>query len=483
MKKLLIILAPALIFTNLSFAQPDTLWTRTYGGFSTDRAHCIVPTIDNCYLVAGYTHSFGAGGSDIWLLKIDEYGDTLWTKTYGWGRLTSETAFFIQKTSDEGYIITGYRGFNIWIFKIDTRGDSIFSATISSPGHDSGECVQQTSDGGFIVAGIDKSLEPWTKDIYIWKTNETGETEWSRTFGDTLADETYYILEDIEGGYIFVGNMFNIEDDKNIVCMIKLDENGDTVWSKEYDIGLSSNYIRCFQRTQDSGYILGGYTWSFGAYVCDYWLVKTDSIGNLLWHREYGNGPYFQEEGFCVQEVSDGGYILAGRGRYSNYDWDMYIVRTDSMGELLWDKFIGGEEDDWVNYIIETVDGGFIAVGFTESYGAGGRDFWVVKIESEGSALVEGNNHPIPSAFTLHPPHPNPFNPETLLSFTLPESEKASLIVYNLLGNEVVRLIDEYTSAGTHDVLFDAGDLPAGIYFVRLTAGDYVGVRKLVLIK
>ena len=161
---------------------------------------------------------------------------------------------------------------------------------------------------------------------------------------------------------------------------------------------------------------------------------------------------------------------------------DFYLVKTNSQGDTLWTRTYGGSNEDYAYSVQQTDDGGYILAGYTESFGAGGADFYLVKTGPDISE-AEPVRISMPRQYALYPNFPNPFNPSTQIAFALPKNDRVSLKVFNLLGQDVATLVDEMQSAGTHAAFFDGSGLPSGIYLCRLRAGSFVETKKMVLLK
>jgi hypothetical protein len=369
-----------LAFAQASFGQaPDSLWTRTFGGAGEDACYSMQQTTDGGYILAGYTSSFG---SNAWLVKTDENGDSIWSQTYS-GDFRS-----VQQTLDGGYVLAGVRSLagncDFLLTKTDANGNQIWSRTFGGSGYDDCYSVQQTSDGGFILAGHTKSFGAGRNDFWMVKTNLNGDSLWSRTFGGTWEEVCYSVQQTTDGGYMLAGYTRSFGWACPNLWLVKTDENGDSVWSRTFG-GSSNNDDECFsaQQTSDGGYILAGYTKTgYYGWMLDVWLVKTDSNGNLVWDRTFGASSY--DNCYSVQQTSDGGYILGGTTQsFGAGSEDFWLVKTDSNGNSLWSRTFGGSGQEICYSVKETSDGGYILAGYASSFGAGSGDFWLVKTGPE----------------------------------------------------------------------------------------------------
>jgi hypothetical protein len=469
----------------VSIAQPpDTLWTRTFGGSSYEKGNCVQQTNDGGFIVVGYTASYGAGGYDVWLIKTDSFGDTLWTRTFGGG--TVDEGLSVQQTNDGGYIITGGTqsygagGYDVWLIKTDSNGDRLWTRTFGGTDTDEGNCVQQTNDGGYIITGYTNSYGAGSSDVWLIKTNSNGDSLWTNTFGGSGGDEGYSVQQTNDGGYIITGGTDSFGAGALDVWLIKTDSLGIQEWQRTF--GVSHDEIGwSVRQTTDGGYIITARFFSSGAGGLDTWLIKTDSLGIRQWQRTFGGSD--AEWGWSVQQTSDGGYIITGNTySYGVGGSDVWLIKTDSNGDSLWTRTIGGNRDDVGLCIQQTDDGGYIITGYTESYGAGAWDVWLIRLESETS-VVPNTNPSYPQELILHPAFPNPFNPTTNLTFDIPKASEVKINIYDIQGRKVTDLYSGWCSAGTYRTTFNATDLPSGIYFCRMEAGNFTQARKLLLLK
>ncbi len=371
-----------LIVPALTFAQaPDTLWTRTIGGSGNEECKSFQQTSDGGYILGGETGSFGAGSGDVWLVKTDANGDSLWSRTFGGS--SADYCNSVQQTTDGGYVLGGGTwshgagGNDFWMVKTDANGDSLWSRTFGGSNADFGCATRQTTDGGYILGGITWSHGAGLSDFWLVKTDANGDSLWSRTFGGSSADECYSVQQTSDGGYVLGGGTWSHGAGGNDFWLVKTDATGTEEWNRTF----GGNIVdECYsvQQTTDGGYILGGYTSSFGAGSPDCWLVKTDANGDSLWSRTFGGS----NNDFCyeIQQTTDDGYILGGRtASYGAGSNDFWMVKTDANGDSLWSRTFGGSNNDYCYEIQQTSDGGYVLGGYTESYGAGSRDFWLVK--------------------------------------------------------------------------------------------------------
>ena len=334
MKRIILLGAFFLIFT--SFMSLNAQWARTYGGSDEDNAYSIDQTSDGGYIVAGYTLSFGAGYKDFWVLKLSSTGAIEWEQTYGGSN--DDVAQFIQQTSDGGYIVAGETwsfgaGYcDIWVLKLSSTGSIEWQQTYGGFYRDYARLIQQTSDGGYIVAGYAFSFVTGSLDIWVLKLSSTGAIDWQRTYGGTYNDFAWEI-----------------------------------------------------QQTDDGGYIVAGQTYSFGAGSDDAWILKLSSTGAIEWQQTYGGID--RDWASTIRQTSDGGYIVAcGTYSFGAGDWDFWILKLSSTGAIEWERTYGGIQGDYVGYpsIQHEKYGGYIVAGYTESFGAGKRDVWVLKLSSAG---------------------------------------------------------------------------------------------------
>ncbi len=369
------------LFTQSAYA---ITFAKTYGGTSDDMARFVQQTADGGYIVVGETNSFGEG--DIFLIKTDAKGNVQWAKTYE--VMDFEYASSVQQTSDGGYIVAGltthFRGnLDILLIKTDANGNIIWAKTYEGTNYEYVYSVQQTSDGGYIVAGLTGSFGAGESDIFLIKTDAKGNIQWAKTYGGTNDDEVSSVQQTSDGGYIVAGQTNSFGVGGYDIFLIKTDAKGNVRWAKTYG-GKGSEWASSVRQTADGGYIVAGYTTSFGAGEGDIFLIKTDANGNIIWAKTYGG--INNDGASSVQQTSDGGYIVAGwTNSFGAGEREIFLIKTDAKGNIQWAKTYGGASDDGAFLVQQTSDGGYILASTTISFGAGEGDIFLIKTNARGN--------------------------------------------------------------------------------------------------
>ncbi len=384
----MIVLFVLSVFSILVFAvsePPPTEWDRTYGGTNEDEVYSVVQTFDGGYALAGYTNSFGAGNADFWLVKTDWTGNMMWNKTYG--GTEDDLAECVVETGDGGYALAGNtKSFgagneDFWFVRTDSAGNMIWNKTYGGTEYERIYSIVQTVDGGYALAGYTNSFGAGNYDSWLVKTDAYGNHEWNQTYGGTGTDYGYSVVQTDDGGYAITGRTNSFGAGNYDSWLVKTDSAGSMLWNKTYG-GAGDDRGKCVVKTCDCGYALAGFTSSFGAGSYDFWLVKTDAYGNMTWNSTYGKANY--DVAYSVVETGDGGYALAGHTySFGAGTADFWLVKTNSTGNMQWNTTYGGANRDCGYSVVETGDGGYALAGYTYSFGAGNEDFWLIKLAPE----------------------------------------------------------------------------------------------------
>jgi len=361
-------------------------WFKHYGGTNPDSGFCLDQTSDGGYIITGATQSFTYGNDDFAIYKLNSSGNKVWFKHLG--GTGYENGYAIQQTSDGGYIVAGrigsytYGGWDIGLYKLNSNGNKVWFKHYGGTSHDFGYSVQQTSDGGYIVVGSTSSYTYGDHDFAIYRLNSSGNKVWFKHYGGTDQDGCLSIQQTSDGGYIAAGWTSSYSYGSNDFAVYKLNSSGNKVWFKHYG-GANSDTAKSIQQTSDGGYIVAGHTESYTYGDDDFAIFKLDSNGNKVWFKHYGGT--LEDIAHSIQQTSDGGYIVAGETRSYTYgSSDFAIYKLNSSGNKIWFKHYGGTIVDVSRSSQQTSDGGYILAGYTSSYTYGSNDFAVYKLDSNG---------------------------------------------------------------------------------------------------
>ena len=279
--------------------------------------------------------------------------------------------------------ITIYLLFLTTFLFAQTPPDTTWTKTFGGSEYEWGRAVQQTSDGGYIVAGETFSWGAGHYDVLLIKTDASGNDQWSKTYGGSSEDRCSAIQKTNDNGYIIIGTTASYGNGSYDFWLIKTDNSGNVLWDKTYG-GSSWDWAYSVQQTNDNGYIITGYTESYGPGYAAVWLIKTDSLGNTDWSKTYGGSS--SDYGCEVQQTDDGGYIIIGDTySYGAGSRDFWLIKTNINGDTLWTKTFGGADSDGGKSVRQTSDNGYILTGYTKSYGMGESDFWLIKTDRSGN--------------------------------------------------------------------------------------------------
>lgn len=501
MKSLFIL--PSLLFSIFSLsAQPVIEWQKCLGGSDVDHATSIQQTSDGGYVVAGRSLSINGdifgnhGGDDFWVAKLNNVGEKEWQKALGGSK--HDWCYSIQQTSDGGYILAGFTESNngnvsgnhgdidYWVVKLNSVGAIQWQRALGGSLWDEAWFVQQTTDGGYIVAGGSNSLDGdvtgnhGAADFWIVKLGESGVIEWQKSLGGSMGEIAYSVRQTYDGGYIVTGAVGSDDGDvtgfhgSTDYWVVKLSSSGDLEWQKA--LGTNSlDRANDVWPTSDGGYIVvgevsannGDVTGHHGGY--DYWVAKLNATGQIEWQKALGGSS--EEFARSVQQTADGGYVIAGATLSTNGDVqgndggvDFWVVKLTEEGSLQWQKTLGGIGGDWANSIHQTSDGGYIVAGYTTSNDGdvsgfhGIQDYWVVKLSPESVGVGQ-----TPSTMGQLEMFPSPAAGSIFIK-TDSEGLALSVLITDLLGRELSR--QRVLSGGSIDI----SALPKGLYLLTAIA-------------
>src|SRR6185436_11597842 len=314
--------ALCLVFMMLTYQSwsQNQFFERTFGTDNNESCFSFIHTSDNGYAILGGTSASPAGGFlDFYFSKLDSNENLLWTKAYG------------------------------------------------GTGAENGNCIKQTLDGGYIICGEQNSFGAGLSDGFLIRTDSQGTILWSKSYGLAQSDVFGKIELTSDSNYIIVGTTFSPGNQSGDIMVVKVNDSGDTLWTRiiggpVYDAGINLTI------TNDGGCVICGRVYSYGAGLRDVMLSRIDGNGNVLWFKTYGG--IGTEEGMAVTHTSDNGYVITGATETFSLNglYDVYMIKTDSFGDLIWSKTYGGDKIDATYAIVESPDGGYVVTGFTDSW-------------------------------------------------------------------------------------------------------------------
>jgi hypothetical protein len=369
--------------------SPSPSFCKAIGGPGAEMGNSLIQTSDGGYAIAGHTKSFGAGDWDIYVVKLDANGNLQWTKTIG-GE-SDDWGFSLIQTSDGGYAIAGFTSsfgagqWDVYVVKLDAHGNLQWTKTIGGKKEDVGLSLIQTSDDGYAIAGFTSSFGAGLSDAYLVKLDANGNLQWTRTIGGPGDEIGNSLIQTSDGGYVIAGLTYSFGAGEDDVYVVKLDAHGNLQWTKTIGGKNIEEGISLIQ-TSEGGYAIAGITTSFGAGGHDVYVVKLDAHGNLQWTKTIGGKGW--DVGFSLIQTSEGGYAIAGiTTSFGVGEANVYVVKLDAHGKPQWTKTIDTKNENLTrSSIIQTSDGSYVIAGTTRSCGAGERDVYVVKLDKNGDA-------------------------------------------------------------------------------------------------
>lgn len=364
---------------------PAAAWETTFGGSGDERGFSVQQTGDGGYIAVGETSTYGNGSGDVYLVKTGASGAASWERTFGGSG--SDLGSAVQQTGDGGYIVAGTTfsygsgGSDIYLVKTDSAGNRVWEKAIGGSGAERGCSVQQTGDGGYIIAGSTSSYGSGSDDAYLVKTDSSGNKEWNRTFGGSGAERAYSVRQTSDGGYILTGSTTSFGSGGSDAYLVKTDSNGNRLWEKTFG-GSGDDLARSVRQASDGGYILAGTADLSGEGGAVY-LVRTDAAGSRQWEKKFNRE--YASTGESVWQDGDGGYVVAGDYAAYNQTRRAYLIKTSSSGDKQW-EFVSGENRH-ARSARQVSGGGYIIAGFAgQPGGSGPVDLLLIKLGPQDAA-------------------------------------------------------------------------------------------------
>jgi len=423
MKQLIVFFFSLSVLSIIPGTSSADEWAKAYGGSGPDWMSSLQETPDGGCIIAGYSESFGYGSdSNVWVMKLGSDDSIAWEKTYS--GVPYDWAASVKATADGGYIIAGYtecfgaEGGDIWVIKVDSSGGIVWETRYGGDGisggvgSDEATSIQETVDG-YIIAGRTKSfggicsnesttpgascianedcpVDPeaeatclYDSDAWLLKLDALGGIIWEQRYGDVDFDIARAVEQTSDGGYIVAGDTWHALSGTTVnsdMVVLKLGPDGSIQWQKTYG-DIDSDTACCIEQTSDGGYILLGDTRSFTS-ISDIWVLKLTGTGTITWQKTYGGNWSYAS---ALDQTTDGGYIVAGHTHdYGAGFSDILLLKLDSTGAISWQKVYGGSGFEWAHAVEETTTGEYLVAGRTQSFGAGSDDALLLKVSSSG---------------------------------------------------------------------------------------------------
>jgi Secretion system C-terminal sorting domain len=504
-----------LVFLSSLFVAaqaPAIQWQKTFGGSSLEFGRIILQTSDGGYVIADTTNSNDGdvsgyhGGGDIWVAKTDSLGNIIWTKTLG--GTDSEFVNSIKQTTDGGYVIAGQTsstngdisGFNggfedVWIVKLDSLGNLLWQKALGGTSSEESGDIVQTTDGGYIVAcstysnNGNVSGNHGSYDFWVVKLNSLGTVLWQKALGGTSAEYARSIQQTTDGGYIIAG--YTSSNDGNVsgyhgnvdFWIVKLNNLGVISWQKTFG-GTSQDLAQSVQQTADGGFIVAGQTLSNNGDVTnnqgtsDCWIIKLTNLGTISWQKTFGGNN--NDSANRIENTIDGGYIFIGRTESNNGDVvgnhgtsDAWVVKLNQTGQISWQKTLGGTFQEYGRSIQQTSDGGYIIA--TQTYSTdgdvsanqGNSDFWAIKLNATLGNQSFYNQHEL----KLYP------NPATsIINIDVQDSKVIKNLVFtDIMGKEVLK--QNTPLLKSNNISVNIENFQVGLYFVKIETEEKTKIQ------
>ncbi len=448
----------------------------TFGGSQNDIGYTLCKTNDGGFLLVGTTRSFGAGSEDIYVIKLNENGKEIWHRTYGW--LHSDVIRSVIAI-DDGYILLGNvwdYGFarqDVYLMKIDLYGNVIWEQFYGTHYRELGFKVIPAENNGYYLLGYSRGFEP-RGDLFFIKTDQDGNAVWDNTYGSEYDDYGFDMLQVNDRDIVMIGSKGGFYDDVHAnyknhdadIYLIRTNKNGMEQWEKTFG-GTGHDFGQAICPADDGGYFLFGSSQSSGAGSFDMLLIKTDEQFDEVWQENFGGSGY--EYGMSMAKNNQGELFLFGTTKSFGTDGsaDYYLVKTDETGNTLWDLTIGGPGIELGHQVIATADSGCIVIGQSNSFGEGAFDFLITKVDKNG--LIEYFINGIDSTFDgdfLVYPNPTRGYGKIKISHNIPA------VTYRM---ELVSLNGSFTQAITiypPDYDFSTFGIRPGYYIYRIVSED-----------
>ena len=473
--KLLIVIWALMITVDCALCQPDSLWSRRYdmtiGGSML--AH------DGSYVFSGW--SINNDTVLIRIAKLDSEGEIIWENS----RESIFKGIQMVETPDTGFAICRYHEDDIWIVKYNLEGEELYSWQFELEFEPDIRGFLSDGEGGYIACGHTSVNNNFRNDFVLLKVSAEGELEWQEVFVERRDQYCFGMTAVPDGGFMLVGNNKSVNNFANEVNVIRTDVEGEIIWRNHYGtefIDIPANETGYdIIATNDGNFVVAGHTLPHEeGSDFDVLMLKIDSDGDVIWLKTIDLG--INEKARSITKTMDGGFVMSG---FSSENFDItgnpFIMKTDHRGNMIWSYVEENVSVGGVGDVIAHEDRTFSLI-INMSQG-GARPGFLQKFGRDPHGVADGGSGFLPIQSGLVAAYPNPFNGITTFVFTVGSPADVEINIFNTLGRRQTELVRRSYPAGQHNISWDAGGLPSGDYFARMTAGGRVSTRKVSLVK
>jgi hypothetical protein len=416
------------LFSISNVKAQSVVFEKFYDFGAAETGFCVQQAPDSGFVVCGF-QGLGLVSAKMLAMKTDKNGVLEWSRLFGDGS-NEQTAYHIVNCSLGGYAMVGYRtgpGFvsDVYVVRLDNNGDTLWTGQYGTSIIEEGTCIQETPMGDFVISFWDEN-----DSTGLLKIGPTGNLLWWKRYYSAGFFKHISLLS--SGGYLLSGVLNTGAGLLSQGYLMRTDPLGDSLWTRHYG-GTGGDEFFEAQETSDGNIVAAGIRAADLVSPYNYYLVKCDMNGDTLWTNYVASAE--NQECYSLHQCSDGGYALCGTS-YAGGDAILYLVRTDSMGDTAWTKGYGGPDSDYGYFVKQTYDGGFIMSGSTNNWDPTGAGVYLVKTDSSGFAptgvisLTGGNTH-----FSLYP---NPASSFVTFETDLKNSKDVNFTLYDMLGRAVL---------------------------------------------
>jgi hypothetical protein len=455
---------------------------KTFGTLDDDEGQAVAVCQDGTYILAGYVENIYTGDADVFLARLNLYGDTIWTRTFA-NAYDDDYACDLLQSFDLGFLITGYTYSGNtpvpFLLKYDEQGQFLWFKKYSSQvPYGYAIAMVQKPDSNFMICGREDFYNAdWYHRPFLLETDRDGNCTWSGIYmvEEYAYYDSYNLCLSAENEYVMCGYFEQpIVSTIEHAWLFKVNSGMNIAWSRAYGPSGYTSHASDLVLTDDGGFMLSGSTFQgelpLPGTNYNVYLIKTDSAGTGVWSKSIGNADW-TEYGRCVDKTFDGGYIVGGVSSFGTSNSEIWLLKTDEAGDTLWTRRFGGNYDEDIADICATPDGGYLFCGLTESFSQGGSDIYLVKTDANGLLTGINDREDVLSGIEISP------NPSSGIFSLQNCPDDLIYMIYDVSGKILVK---DKTAKGT-DEMVDISNFPPGVYFLKMVTSSSTRSQKIII--